>query len=112
MVAQRARTRRRRIAAIVLAEVLDEERHAGEGTGEPRGVGHLFVGAGVGAHDDGVQGGIDGVGPLSREGEQFGRRDLAAGDEIGEGGGVEGEVLAEVHASQPRAWVTEADAIP
>ena len=35
-----------------------------------------------------------------------------AGDEIGEGGGVEGEVLAEVHASQPRAWVTGADAIP
>ncbi len=87
---------RGREAGVLLAQVLDQEGHAGEGTLQV-GVGGTGVGdVGQRCHD-GVQRRVHLVQPPAGQGEQLGCRDLLVRHQVGQGGRVTGEVLVEVH---------------
>ena len=59
----------------------------------------MLAGAGLEAVDDGVEAGVADLDALQSGVEQLGGRDLAAGDEIGEGDGVEVVVLGHAHGA-------------
>src|SRR4051794_26461499 len=92
---QRAASRGRRNSLDVLVEVLEQERHPGERAGERTG--RLPIGVLVEAQTDGVDPGVQLVGPCPRQLLEFACGHLAGGDAAGQTQTVELDVLVVGH---------------
>ena len=82
---------------VLLSEILDQERHAGEGARQ--WLGDPCVRDVVQHSDDRVDLRVDLVGTLTCQGQQLSRGDLLVDDQGRQGGGVRGQVVVEVHGA-------------
>jgi hypothetical protein len=85
---------------LVAEDVLQQKGHAAERAVAQRGLVQRLDAVGIGL-DDGAQGRVDRLDGSGRGARQFGRRDLAAVDQVGQAEGVEGGIFVQLHRASP-----------